>query len=77
MLDQNLIANERIIRKPFAERKIMTSNKLAAKIFDIMDRKIDTGFGLLMREINKLSDRMERVVTFAIRDELKIDEINE
>jgi hypothetical protein len=45
--------------------------------FDAMDRKIDTGFGLLMMEINRLSARMERVVTFAIRDELKVDEIDE
>jgi uridine monophosphate synthetase len=40
VLDQNQIAsNDRIIRKPFAERRIMTSNKLASKIFDIMARK--------------------------------------
>jgi hypothetical protein len=45
--------------------------------FDMMDRKIDTGFGLLMNEINRLSARMERVVSFAIRDELKVDEIDE
>jgi hypothetical protein len=45
--------------------------------FDIMDRKIDSGHSLILKEINRLSARMEQVVAFAIRDELRVDEINE
>jgi hypothetical protein len=45
--------------------------------FEFMDRKMDMGFGLIIKEINRLSARIEQVVTFAIRDELKIDEIDE
>ena len=44
---------------------------------EFMDHKIDTGFGLIVKEINRLSVRMEQVGAFAIRDELKIDEITE
>jgi hypothetical protein len=45
--------------------------------FEIMDRKIDTGFGLILGELSKLSSRVEQVVAFAIRDELKVHEIDE
>ena len=45
--------------------------------FDIMDRKIDTGHSLILGEISKLSARVEQVVAFAIRDELKVREISE
>ena len=45
--------------------------------FDIMDRKIDTGHSLILDELNKLSARVERVGAWAIRDELKVREIDE
>ncbi len=45
--------------------------------FDIMDRKIDTGHSLILGELSKLSARVEQVVAFAIRDELRVREINE
>lgn len=45
--------------------------------FEAMDRKIDSGHNLILGEISKMSARVEQVLNFAIRDELKIREVNE
>ncbi len=59
------------------ERKFERKFDAVNERFEIMDRKIDAGFGLMLSEIGKLSARVEQVMAFAIRDELKVHEINE